>query len=147
MKMRAMFLLYVAMVVLTTPATARLFATRSLVDTNDDLAIRDDDFHLFYDDKVNLELGIDGDQDVPFLLLPSNAPALTPKPSHKHKHKHEHKSHHHKHEHKDHHHKHEHEHKDHHHKHNPHHGSHALSPNAPVVAPAQAPVSSWTWFW
>lgn len=142
--MKAIFLVLVAMVVLTTQSIARIFPTRSLVDTNDDIAIRDDDFHLFYADRVNLELGIDGEGE-PFLPLPSNTPASSPvsEPSHKHKHHH----HKHEHEHKDHHHKHEHEHRDHHHKHNPHHGSHALPPNAPVAAPAQAPTFLWTWLW
>ena len=93
--MRAIFLMFVAMAVLTTQSNARIFPTMSLVDTNGDIAIRDDDFHLFYAD----------------------------------------------------HHKHEHKHKHHHHKHNPHHGSHALPPNAPVAAPAQAPMSLWTWLW
>ncbi|MFS8010004.1 hypothetical protein Hanom_Chr14g01291891 [Helianthus anomalus] len=145
-----MFLLLVAMVVLTTQCSAR-----SLVDTNDDVAVREEDLLNFYDNlmKYLRPTAISG-EEVPVLdssISPANAPEPTPvpEPSHKHKHhhhKHEHEEHHHKHDHEENeHHHHKHEHKDHHHKHEP----KALPPTTPTSAPTQSPesFSFMTWMW
>ncbi|KAI3798735.1 hypothetical protein L1987_34013 [Smallanthus sonchifolius] len=154
MNTRNMFILFIAMVVLTTQSSARVFPTRSLVDTNDDVAIREEDLQTFYDslmNYLNLEsTAVNGENVLVGSISPANAPEPTPvpEPSHKHHHKHDHdhdhdhEEHHHKHEHEHHHHKHE--HKDHHHKHNE---PQALPPTTPTSAPTptQSLESFLTW--
>ncbi|KAL8246783.1 hypothetical protein R6Q59_007999 [Mikania micrantha] len=153
MNPRNMFLLFIAMVVLTTQSTARIFPKTSLVDTNDNVAMRDEYLQTSYDNLMNylnMEPHIRGEDVHVFesSISPANAPAPTPVPklSHKHKHKHN-EDHHHKHDHEEHHHKHEHEHDHHHnhHKHNPHHEPQALPPTGPTSAPTQSPESFLTW--